>query len=151
MAGLLLLVSWAAVCAGTARAEEPEVAYWLQCAGCHRFDGQGLPPEIPSLVDIPGRLEALPGGREYLVRLPGVAQAALDDEHLAAVLNYVLTTFSAETLSDGFRPFDAAEVGRFRTHVLANPLERRAQILGGEGPRAVDGPAGPGPDGTRGE
>jgi mono/diheme cytochrome c family protein len=124
----LLLAAWAAS-GGTARAEEPEIAYWLQCAGCHRFDGGGLPPEIPSLIGMPGVIEGLPGGREYLVRVPGVAQAALDDEHLAAVLNYMLTTFSRDTLSESFRPYTAAEVSRHRGRVLDNPLKRRAELI----------------------
>ena len=127
LASLLLLVASTGV--GTARAEDPEIAYWLQCAGCHRFDGRGLPPEVPSLIDAPGMIEGLPGGREYLVRIPGVAQAALDDEHLASVLNYMLTTFSPDTLSEGFRPYTAAEVSRHRARVLENPLKRRAEIL----------------------
>lgn len=111
-------------------AEEPEVAYWLQCAGCHRFDGSGLPPEIPSLIDEPGRIAALPGGREYLIRIPGVSQARLDDEHLAAVLNFMLETFSAASLAEEFRPFTAAEIGRHRGQVLIDPLKHRAQIVG---------------------
>ena len=69
----------------------------------------------------------LPGGREYLVRIPGVAQAGIDDGELAAVLNYVLETFS--TLPSDFRRFDAAEVARHRHRVLEDPLRRRAELL----------------------
>ena len=36
-----------------------------------------------------GSLLATPAGRAYLVRVPGVAQAPLDDERLAALLNWV--------------------------------------------------------------
>ena len=109
--------------------EEPEVAYALQCAGCHRFDGSGLPPDVPTLIDEPGRIEALPGGRDYLIRIPGVAQAALDDEHLAAVLNYMLVTFSGDSLSGDFRPYDAEEIARHRDRVLKDPLRRRDEIV----------------------
>ena len=109
--------------------EEAEVAYALQCAGCHRFDGSGLPPDVPTLIDEPGRIEALPGGRDYLIRIPGVAQAALDDEHLAAVLNYMLITFSANSLAADFRPYDADEIARYRGQVLKDPLRRRGEIV----------------------
>jgi hypothetical protein len=114
-----------------ARAEDPKIAYWLHCAGCHRLDGQGAPPEVPTLVDEPGRIESLPGGRDYLVRIPGVAQAGLDNARLAEVLNYMLDTFSARSLDRDFRPYSAAEVSRFRHQVLKDPLKRRAEILSG--------------------
>jgi len=113
--------------------QDPETDYWLQCAGCHMFDGRGLPPDIPTLIDQPGNMEALRGGREYLIRIPGVAQAALDDTRLAEVLNYMLLTFSADTLSSGFRPFTSREVSRHRSEVLIDPLKRRAEILAASG------------------
>ena len=109
--------------------ENAEVAYALQCAGCHRFDGSGLPPDVPTLIDEPGRIEALPGGRDYLIRIPGVAQAALDNEHLALVLNYMLSTFSADSLAPDFQPYDAAEIARHRDRVLKDPLRRRDEIV----------------------
>jgi hypothetical protein len=111
------------------QAEDPKIAYWLHCGGCHRLDGQGAPPEVPSLISEPGHIEALPGGREYLIRIPGVAQAGLDDERLAEVLNYMLETFSRDSLAAEFRPFDATEVARFRHQVLRDPLKRRAELL----------------------
>ena len=111
------------------QAEDPKIAYWLHCSGCNLLDGRGTPPEIPSLIDEPGQIAALPGGREYLIRIPGVAQAGLDDERLAAVLNYMLETFSAVKLGGDFEPYNAGEVGRFRHQVLKDPLRRRAEIV----------------------
>ncbi|HEY5646561.1 MAG TPA: cytochrome c [Pseudomonadales bacterium] len=113
-----------------AAAEDPKVAYWLHCAGCHRLDGSGAPPEVPTLIGEPGRIAMLPGGREYLVRVPGVAQANIDDGQLAQVLNYMLETFSAESLPAGYPRFVPEEVGRLREAVLKDPLKRRAEILG---------------------
>lgn len=114
-----------------AAAEDPKVAYWLHCAGCHRLDGSGTPPEVPTLIEEPGRIAALPGGREYLVRIPGVAQAGLDDAGLADVLNYVLQTFSPGNLPPGFEGFEPEEVGQLRRAVLTDPLKRRAEIVTG--------------------
>ncbi len=111
-------------------AEEPQVAYWLHCAGCHRLDGTSAPPEIPTLVDEPGRIAGLPGGREYLMRIPGVAQAGLGDEKLAEVLNFMLEAFSAATTPADFEPFTSEEVGRARQQVLIDPLKSRAEIVG---------------------
>lgn len=131
----LLALFWAIAIASSlapssARAEEPKTAYWLHCAGCHLLDGQGAPPEIPTLLDEPGRIAALPGGRDYLVQIPGVALAGLDDERLAGVLNYMLAAFSPESTPRDFPPFAAEEVGRLRHRVLLDPLRRRAEIVG---------------------
>lgn len=112
-----------------AHAEEPKIAYWLHCGGCHLLDGRGAPPEVPTLIEEPGRIAGLQGGREYLIRIPGVALAGIDDERLADVLNYMLITFSPNSTPEGFAPYSAREVGRLRTQVLINPLERRAEIV----------------------
>jgi hypothetical protein len=111
-------------------AEDPKIAYWLHCAGCHLLDGTGAPPEVPTLIDEPGRIAALPGGREYLIRIPGVAQAGIGDVRLAEVLNYVLDAFSPGTRPRDFEPYTAEEVGRLRQSVLPDPLRRRAEIVG---------------------
>jgi hypothetical protein len=119
----------ATLAAPGALAEEPRTAYWLHCAGCHLLDGSSAPPAVPTLIDEPGRIVALPGGRDYLMRIPGVAQAGLDDEKLAEVLNFMLEAFSTTTLPQDFIPFSAAEVGRARQRVLIDPLKSRAEIL----------------------
>ena len=124
---LLLLLCAAVV--SIAQAEDPKIAYWLHCAGCHRLDGQGTPPEIPTLIDAPGEIAALPGGREYLIRIPGVSQAGLDDERLAQVLNYMLETFSNASLAADFQPYSGAEIARFRNQVLLDPLKSRAELF----------------------
>ncbi len=128
---LPVLLLAAALLAPPLQAEDPKIAYWLHCSGCHRQDGVGVPPEVPTLIREPGRIEALPGGREYLIRIPGVSQAGVDDARLAEILNYMLETFSAETLAKDFQPFSAEEVSRHRHRVLKNPLKRRDEILAG--------------------
>jgi len=102
--------------------------YLLHCGGCHRADGRGLPPSIPSLVGSLGYLAGIPEGRDYMARVPGAAQAPLSDEELAAVLNWVLWEFNAATLPEAFEPLGGAEVGASRSHVLADPLKRRSEI-----------------------
>lgn len=127
-AAAVLMLS--AMLAAPASAEDPKIAYWLHCAGCHLLDGTGAPPEVPSLIDEPGRIAGLPGGREYLVRIPGVAQAGLDDARLAEVLNYMLEAFSSSTMPAEFGPYTAAEVARHRGRVLVDPLRTRSEITG---------------------
>jgi hypothetical protein len=80
------------------------------------------------LVDEIGRLVATPVGREYVVRVPGVSQAALDDAGLAVVLNWILETFNAETLPPNFQPYSASEIAEVRGKTLADPLKYRRTL-----------------------
>ena len=111
--------------------------YLLHCSGCHRTNGAGAPPEVPSLRGPVGTLVATPAGREYIVRVPEVAQSPLNDEDLARLLNWMLREFNAETLPDGFQPMTDREVGAARARVLADPLRARAAIVGAYEPEAV--------------
>lgn len=121
---LLLLVSGAFAPAGA----DTRSDYLLHCGGCHRADGRGLPPSVPSLVGSLGYLAELPEGRDYLARVPGAAQSPLSDDELAAVLNWVLWEFNAATLSESFQPLRGSEVGLSRSRILADPLKRRQEI-----------------------
>jgi hypothetical protein len=107
---------------------DPGTDYLLHCRGCHLPDGSSVPPEVPTLRDEIGRIVATPAGRDYVIRVPGVAQSSLGDKELAAVLNWVLTEFNATTLPAGFKPFGEKEVGEARKRVLADPLKVRAKI-----------------------
>lgn len=98
--------------------------YLLSCAGCHRFDGQGS-GDVPSL-DETFKLLSLPGGRAYLAGVPGVAQAPLDDERLADLLNWVIKEFGG---GDEFEPYRTEEVGQLRAEPLRSPREVRAALL----------------------
>ena len=111
------------------QAEDPRIAYWLHCGGCHLLDGRGAPPEVPSLINEPGHIAMMPGGREYLMQIPGVAQSGLDNDRLADVLNFMLQTFSKEKLTTDFQPYSGSEVSRYRRQVLIDPLKRRAEII----------------------
>src|SRR5262249_23262962 len=120
-----------------ARAESgPTLDYTLECAGCHRADGSGTPGSVPALRDSVARFPGAPGGREYLARVPGVAQAPLDDAALAAVLNWMLPHFDASHVPAGFTPYTASEVGRLRKQPLVDVETERKRLLA-----AVDSPA----------
>ena len=102
--------------------------YLLHCAGCHLNDGSGSPPEVPPLRSM-ARLAAIPAGRDYLARVPEVAQAPLSDARLASLLNWAIQEFSRDQLPAGFRSLSAAEVGKARYQILKDPLRARAEIL----------------------
>lgn len=110
--------------------EPAQVDYMLNCQGCHLPDGRGFPArQVPDLRNQMGRFLSVPGGREYLVQVPGTAQTGLPDADLARLLNWMLGRFSAAQLPADFQPYSAAEVGLLRQHPLASPSAVQAQLL----------------------
>lgn len=129
----LVALCIAAGLGGPAAASEPisgpRLDYMLQCMGCHLEDGSGAPGRVPTLRGV-GRFLRVPGGRAYLVRVPGSAHAPLDDAALAALLNWLLVRFDPEAAgTPAFTPYDAAEVARYRATRLANADAERQRLL----------------------
>ncbi len=104
--------------AGVADAQRAWQNWTLNCQGCHRPDGSGSPGTAPSLADTVARFLAVPAGREYLGRVPGVATSALSNSDLAEVMNWMLWRFDAAHLPADFQPFTAEEIGRLRARPL---------------------------------
>ena len=125
---------WLAIAVLTIAAQpahaDPRADYLLHCAGCHRPSGEGLPPDVPTLVDELGRLLAIPEGRSYLVRVPGASQAPVSDQGLADIVNWILMEFNQSTLPEDFTPLTAKEVGKARRNTLADPMKYRRQFWG---------------------
>jgi hypothetical protein len=107
----------------------PELDWVLECQGCHRRDGSGTPPSVPAIRDSVAGFLHVPGGREYIVQVPGVAQAPLDDTQLAAVVNWMLTRFDAAAIPAGFVPYTAAEVATLRLTPLIDPESVRRKLV----------------------
>ena len=105
-----------------------EEAYILHCGGCHLPDGRGVEPEVPTLVNELGKLIQLPGGRDYIIRVPGASQAPISDQQLADILNYILVEFNENTLADNFKPLSGAEVAIARPNILADPFKHRDEL-----------------------
>jgi mono/diheme cytochrome c family protein len=121
---------------GRAEGYTPSVEYALNCQGCHRADGGETAGSVPALEGSVARFLVVPGGREYLGRVPGVAQAPLDDAATAAVLNWMLERFDPDHLPKGFVPYTAEEIGRLRARPLVDVERVRAELI-----RAIDAPA----------
>lgn len=113
--------------------ENPQRAwqhYTLNCQGCHRPDGTGSAGTSPSLAGTVSRFLDVPGGREYLGRVPGVATSSLSNADLSELLNWILWRFDKEHLPADFRPFTAAEIGQLRTSPLRlEASQMRADLL----------------------
>src|SRR6202048_4907610 len=105
--------------------------HWtLNCQGCHRPDGTGSAGTTPSLKGTVGRFLSVPGGREYLGRVPGVATSPLSNADLSEVMNWMVWRFDKEHMPANFQPFTAAEIGQLRTAPLRlEASQMRADLL----------------------
>ncbi|RMF99015.1 MAG: hypothetical protein D6727_01415 [Gammaproteobacteria bacterium] len=101
----------------------------LHCQGCHLEHGEGFPGKVPRMTDVVGRFLYSDAGRRFLIQVPGVAFARLDDRRVARLMNWMLREFSAATLPADFRPYTADEVGALRRQPEPDPLRRRRDIL----------------------
>ncbi len=111
-----------------ALAEPPGELYMLNCWGCHRPNGEGIPGTAPPLRGAVDFLR-VPGGREYLISVPGVALSPLSNEQAAAVMNWILKSFSKDRLPADFKPYTADEIAKARTTHLLDIKKARAKLL----------------------
>jgi hypothetical protein len=107
----------------------PRINYILHCQGCHLVDGAGTVDKVPALKNEVGRFLHVPGGREFLIQVPGSSQSALTDAEVAAVLNWILENFSSGQLPADFMPYTTLEISRYRQPPLANVSAVRAKLM----------------------
>ena len=104
--------------------------YMLNCMGCHLDDGRGYVLRgVPTLTGYMGNFLTVPGGREFLVQVPGSAQSDLSDAELATLLNWMLHSFSAQQIPADFVPYGAAEVAHLRHRPLVDVAGTRASLV----------------------
>ena len=106
-----------------------QINYTLHCRGCHLAGAEGLAGEVPRLRNFAGFFLHSREGREFVIRVPGVATASLSDEELAELMNWLLLTFSREQLPQTFTPFSSAEVAALRSNLVPDPGTARTRIL----------------------
>ena len=106
----------------------PHLNYILHCQGCHLADGGGTAEKVPALKQKLGLFLHVRGGREFLIQVPGTAQSALNDSEVAAVLNWMLETFSPDQIPADFLPYTKEEIARYR-RPLANVKAVRTKLL----------------------
>ncbi len=110
---------------------ESRVNFQLNCMGCHLADGTGEPGRVPSLRHSLVQFSGMPAGREFVLRVPGVAQSPLSDEETAALLNWMARALSDLPPAADFVDYTAEEVARFRHEPLADVAAARARVLKG--------------------
>jgi mono/diheme cytochrome c family protein len=89
--------------------------YTHHCVGCHLADGRGAPDKgIPTMRGQLGQFLRVPGGREFIVQVPGVMHTPLKDAEVAELMNWLLHEVSAKTLPAGIAPYTEAEIRHLR-------------------------------------
>lgn len=124
---------------GVANPDQAHIDYILKCQGCHQPEGGGDIAHTPPLQGEVARFLHVPGGREFLARVPGVASVDLSDARLAQLLNWTLQRFDRSNMPADFEPYSAAEISQLRRQPLR--LEReatRASLLAAMGERTRD-------------
>jgi mono/diheme cytochrome c family protein len=130
LAGLVLTGAAPAALPGVYDADQAHVDYMLKCQGCHRPDGSGDDQSNPPMRGVVARFLTVPGGREFLGRVPGVATTNLDDTRLANLLNWTLYRFDAAHVPHDFHPYTPAELGRLRQNPLRlDRIETRMRLV----------------------
>jgi hypothetical protein len=123
----LLLVSSVAVSLERPESTQPAQNYLLFCAGCHGLNATGVPHKVPALTKTLPLFIGSEEGRDFLLRVPGVANSALSDQGLAAVLNWLIATLDTPTAH--WDDFVADDVRRARQTPLMSVAESRRQIV----------------------
>jgi len=108
---------------------DPHADYMLHCQGCHGPSGAGAPGAVPSFRGQVAKFLRVAGGREYLIRVPGVSQSELTDARVAEVLNWIVSEFDGGDRPADSPPFTADEVGRYRRPPLADVERVRRELL----------------------
>jgi mono/diheme cytochrome c family protein len=126
---ITLLIASLSVASVTWAGGSPAELYTLNCWGCHKPRAEGIPGTVPRLADSMADFLQVPGGREYLVEVPGVASSALSDAEIAQVLNWLLFTFNKAELPADFKPYTAAEIAKDRPHQLIRITETRDALV----------------------
>lgn len=102
--------------------------YQMFCQGCHAADGSGH-KSVPELKGFMHKFMATQQGREYLIRVPGAANAALNDEQLTEVMNWMLRNFGDSSEGSSWKPFEVSEISKYRKNPLNETIKYRENLI----------------------
>jgi hypothetical protein len=94
------------------------------------MDASGHPDKgVPSMRGALGHFMTLPEGRAFLVQVPGVNNAGLTDPQIAALTNWMINQFSADTAPPGWLPYSADEVAAAKRARPVDVAKARAVLI----------------------
>ncbi len=112
-----------------AKTHSARSAYILHCAGCHGMDGRGVSQaQVPDLRTMADFLK-VPGGREFLIKVPGVMGSALSDAEIAEVTNWMLIDGIGRSPPGRFQPYTEKEVREARRSPLVDVMQSRQALI----------------------
>jgi hypothetical protein len=76
-----------------------------------------------------GQFLKVPGGREFIVQVPGVMNSPLSDRDIANLMNWLLPALAADTLPTPASPYTADEIARLRQSRPADVMAVRASLM----------------------
>ena len=115
---------------GVENANRARFNYMMNCQGCHGAKGAGTPDgSVPTMENFVANFLVVEGGREFLLRVPGVASAPVSDVELAELTNWMLWEISPAQVPSDFQPITAEEVAHWRTQPLRDVTARRAELI----------------------
>jgi hypothetical protein len=126
---LALALTFALMPVATANDHRAGINYMIHCQGCHLPEAIGFAGKVPRMKDFVGYFLHSKEGREFVIRVPGVATSSLPDDELTELMNWLLLTYSNEQVPEPFEPFSVAEVSALRSKLEANPEKSRMRIL----------------------
>lgn len=105
--------------------------YVEHCGGCHGIQGVSSPARVPRLRGKVGYFLCTRQSRAYLLRLPNVALSSLDDDRLAATMNFIVFQLGGASANAQAARFTADEVANERKHSLsgASLVRARAAVV----------------------
>ena len=110
--------------------QTPRMNYLHYCAGCHLDDGTGKPSHgIPNMRGVLGQFLRVDGGREFIIKVPGVSHTPLADSDVAALMNWLLDGIAQPSTPPGTQPYTAAEVTRLRSERMVDIPSTRKEIV----------------------
>ena len=81
------------------------------------------------MTDFVGYFLHVEGGREFIVQVPGAANAPIGDSELADLMNWLLVNFSGTQLPENFVPYTESEIGFLRKSPLIDINARRSTLI----------------------
>jgi mono/diheme cytochrome c family protein len=107
----------------------PKNLFIHHCIGCHAIDGSGAPEVgVPSMNGLLGKFLQIPGGREYIVQVPGVMNSPLNDAEVARLMNWLVFAMGPKPNRD-FSPYETSEIKSLRQNIPENIGAVRAKLI----------------------
>lgn len=110
--------------------QTPHMNFLHYCAGCHLPDGTGKPSKgIPNMQGVLGQFLRVEGGREFIIKVPGVSHTPLADSDVAALMNWLLDGMAQPSTPPNTPPYTAQEVTRLRSERMVDIPGTRKEIV----------------------